>query len=57
MNWTGIIIFAIAIATIPATIFFVRWLDTRDSIRADQIEQWIRGYLNGPPESSTTEED
>lgn len=57
MNWTGIIIFAIAIATIPATIFFVRWLDRRDTTRAVQIEQWIRGYLNGPAESSTTEED
>lgn len=49
MNWTGIIIFAIILATIPSTIFFVRWLDRRDSTRADQIEQWIRGYLNGPP--------
>jgi len=57
MNWLGIILALIILATIPATIFFVRWLDTRDSIRADQIEQWIRGYLNGPPESSTTEED
>ena len=52
MNWTGIIIFAIAIATIPAAIFFVRWLDRRDTTRAGQVEQWIRGYLNG-----ATEED
>ena len=57
MNWTGIILALIIFATIPATIFFVRWLDRRDTARADQIEQWIRGYLNGPPESSTTEED
>jgi len=57
VNWTGIFLAAIILATIPATIFFVRWLDRRDSTRADQIEQWIRGYLNGPAESSTTEED
>ena len=57
MNWLGILLALIILATIPATIFFVRWLDRRDSTRADQIEQWIRGYLNGPAESSTTEED
>jgi len=52
VNWTGIILAVIILSTIPSTIFFVRWLDRRDTTRADQIEQWIRGYLNG-----ATEED
>jgi len=39
VNWTGILLALIILATIPSTIFFVRWLDRRDSTRADQIKQ------------------
>lgn len=52
MNWLGIILALIVLSTIPAAFFFVRHLDRLDTTRGDQVEKWIRGYLNG----TTTEE-
>jgi len=49
VNWLGILTFLIVLATIPSTIIFVRHLDRLDSSRADQVEEWIRGFLNGTP--------
>ena len=53
MNWTGILLFLIALSCIPGTFFLVWFLDRRDTDRSNQVEAWIRGYLNGSP----TEED
>jgi len=52
MNWTGIILALIALSAIPFTFFLIRHLDRLDTTRGDQVEEWIRGYLNG----STSEE-
>lgn len=57
MNYLGILIFLIMLSIIPLTFIFIHHLDRLDSTRADQVEDWIRGYLNGTPESSTPEED
>jgi len=57
MNYLGILIFLIALSAIPLTFIFIRHLDRLDSTRADQVEDWIRGYLNGTTASSTPEED
>lgn len=57
MNYLGILIFLIMLSIIPLTFIFIHHLDRLDLTRADQVEDWIRGYLNGTPASSTPEED
>lgn len=44
MNWFGVVLFVVALSTIPATILFIHYLDRMDTKRSRQIDAWIRSY-------------